>query len=60
LPGSYFLSVSLVEGPDTWVDFVEQAIEFKVVARDVYGFGKIPDPAHGFIYIDGDILVDAT
>ena len=59
LPGSYFLSVSLVEGPGTWVDFVEQAIEFKVVARDVYGFGKIPDPAHGFIYIDGDILVDA-
>lgn len=59
LPGSYFLSISLVESPDRWIDFVEQAIEFTVTASDVYVSGRIPDAMHGVVYVNGDISVDA-
>lgn len=60
LPGSYFLSISLVEAPDKWIDFVEQAIEFTVTASDVYLSGRIPDAMHGVVYVNGDISVDAS
>ncbi|MBI3852529.1 MAG: ABC transporter ATP-binding protein [Verrucomicrobia bacterium] len=60
LPGSYFLSVSLMEDVHAWVDFVEQALAFTVEPADVYGTGRIPQSNHGAIYINGDILVEPT
>ena len=55
LPGTYFISVSLMEGLHTYVDFVEQAAEFTVEAADVYGSGRIPQPNHGSVFVDGEI-----
>ena len=58
MPGRYHLSVSIVEAPGTWVDFVEHAKTFEVVASDVYGSGRVPEPEQGSVFVDGEILVE--
>lgn len=58
LPGTYFLSVSLVEDQVIWVDFVEQAIAFEVKPSDVFGSGKIPEKNQGIVFIKGEIFVN--
>lgn len=55
LPGTYFVSLSLVEDNNTWVDFVERAIAFQVQPADVYGSGNIPHSTHGVVYVNGHI-----
>jgi lipopolysaccharide transport system ATP-binding protein len=55
LPGNYFISASIMEGLHTYVDFVEQAAEFSVDGADVYGSGRIPQPNHGSVFVDGEI-----
>jgi lipopolysaccharide transport system ATP-binding protein len=48
-PGRYFLSpaVASQRGLD---DFVEQAIPFEVVPKDVFGSGKTPNPQQGCFF----------
>ena len=60
LPGTYFVSISIVEQEKMWIDFIEQAISFEVQPNDVYKTGKIPDRNQGIIYIENSkILVNS-
>lgn len=55
LPGTYFVSLSLVENQVSFIDFVEQAIAIEVGPADVYQSGKIPERNQGVIFIDGTV-----
>ena len=59
LPGTYYISISLVENQNDWIDFVEQALAISVEATNVYSSGKIPDKTQGIVYIPGQINVIA-
>jgi len=41
VPGSYLVSLSIVDSCVEWIDYIERAISFNVVANDVYGTGKL-------------------
>jgi lipopolysaccharide transport system ATP-binding protein len=60
LPGTYFISISLVENQIEWVDSIDQAISFNVLPSDIYGSGKIPERGQGIINIPGEIIVSST
>ena len=55
LPGTYYVSISLVENERFWIDFVERAIKFTIYATDIYGTGRIPERSHGFVYVNGAV-----
>jgi lipopolysaccharide transport system ATP-binding protein len=55
MPGTYFVTPSLVEDQSEWVDCVKQAISFEVHPFDVFGSGKIPESTQGYIYLDGEV-----
>ena len=55
LPGTYFISLSLVENQQEWIDFVEQALAFHVQPADTYGSGKIPERTQGVVFVPGQI-----
>lgn len=57
LPDSYWVSISIVDNNRTWIDYLERAIGFSVVADDVYGSGQIPTRAQGAVYVRGDVYV---
>jgi lipopolysaccharide transport system ATP-binding protein len=60
LPGSYYVTVSLNDQLRSWIDFVEQAVNFNVESNDVYGSGAIPQPSHGVVFVDGEIQVNRS
>ena len=55
LPGNYFVSVSVVEDGNTWVDYVERAFSFNVVAADVFGTGRMLEATQGIVYPRGRV-----
>ncbi|MGG6239887.1 ABC transporter ATP-binding protein [Nodosilinea sp. AN01ver1] len=57
MPGKYYINISIVENQSEWVDFIERAIGFEIIPKDVFGSGKIPDSSHGLIFLDGEISV---
>jgi lipopolysaccharide transport system ATP-binding protein len=58
IPGSYFLTISLVENQVEWIDCIEKAIEFEVSPADVFGSGKIPDASQGLVFCPGKIFIE--
>lgn len=57
LPGTYFISLSLVENENEWIDFVGQALVFHVLPADIFESGKIQDRTHGVVFVAGQIAV---
>jgi lipopolysaccharide transport system ATP-binding protein len=57
IKGFYFVSISIVSNQTEWVDFVEQAISFEVVANDIYKTGKLITSSQGIVYLKGNIKV---
>jgi len=57
LPGSYYLTVSIVSGGIEWIDFLPQAINFFVEPADIYGTGKLPVNSQGVISVKGEIFI---
>lgn len=57
LPDNYWVSISIVDNNRTWIDYLERAIGFSIVADDVYGSGQIPTSSQGMVYIHGDVFV---
>ncbi|MCL4135071.1 UNVERIFIED_CONTAM: hypothetical protein GTU68_000436 [Idotea baltica] len=60
IPGSYRLTVSLVQDQSEWIDFIEQALSFTVEPSDVYGTGKMPKPSRGLVYARGKVGLRET
>ena len=60
LPGTYRISLSLVEDQCEWVDFVERAITFTVQPFDVYGSGKLFEPGQGVVFVRGRVSIEPT
>jgi lipopolysaccharide transport system ATP-binding protein len=59
LPGVYYISLSLVQNQNEWIDYIEQALSFTVLPDDVYGTGKMWEKSQGLIYTHGNISVRA-
>ena len=57
LPGTYFVTVDLVEDDREWVDSVERSLAIDVLPADVYGSGKVPSATHGVVWTRGQISV---
>jgi len=55
LPGTYFVSISLVENEREWVDFVERAITFQVQPSNVFGSTRMLDRSQGIVYVPGEV-----
>jgi lipopolysaccharide transport system ATP-binding protein len=55
LPGSYYVSLSVVEDGQTWIDYVERAFSFSVVAADVFGTGRMLESSQGIVYARGRV-----
>ncbi|MFM6622902.1 MAG: ABC transporter ATP-binding protein, partial [Dolichospermum sp.] len=51
LPGTYFVSISIVEDEKRWIDCVEQSISFDIQPNNVYKTGKIPERTQGVVYL---------
>jgi lipopolysaccharide transport system ATP-binding protein len=57
LPGTYYVTISIVRREIDWVDKVEQAVQFTVDERDIYGTGKLPTAEQGIIFQRAEISV---
>ena len=57
VPGTYFVNLAVMEGPQVCVDYVGQALAFHVQPAEVEGFSKIPDNAVGVVMVPGQITV---
>jgi lipopolysaccharide transport system ATP-binding protein len=57
LPGTYFLSFSIVDGKTGWVDYVERAMLLEVLENDVFGTGKMYEKTQGLIYTRSKIEI---
>lgn len=55
MPGTYYLSLALVQSQTEWIDFVERAYSFTVVENDVFKTGKVWDKSQGIIYQHGSV-----
>lgn len=51
VPGSYLLSLSIVDNQVEWIDYIERALSFEIVAEDVYGTGKLFERSQGVIFV---------
>lgn len=60
LPGKYFVSLSIVENHNVFIDFVERAMHFNVVENDVFGTGTIPQNSQGMTFVKGRVAVRAS
>jgi lipopolysaccharide transport system ATP-binding protein len=57
LPGTYFVTFSIVRREVEWVDKVERALQFSVLERDIYGTGKLPTGDQGLVFQRARITV---
>lgn len=57
LPGDYFVSFSIVEDNNEWIDFIERALPIQVIASDIYGTGRILEPSQGIVFTRGNIEI---
>lgn len=57
LPGEYLVSLSIVDSQVEWIDFVERAISFEVLANDVYGTGKIFERSQGVVFTRSQVNI---
>jgi len=60
LPGNYLISFAIVEMETIFIDYIERAMNFTVIANDIFGSGKILEPSQGIIYTRGEITVKGT
>lgn len=57
LPGTYHVTLCIARREIDFVDYVEHALQFAVLERDLYGSGKSPSPDEGVIYQRAHISV---
>jgi lipopolysaccharide transport system ATP-binding protein len=57
MDGDYYISLSVVSNQNEWIDYIAQAISFKIEPKDIYGTGKIIENSQGLIYLHGDISI---
>lgn len=57
VPGSYLVSLSIVDSCVEWIDYIERAISFNVVANDVYGTGKLFEKTQGVVFVKACVNV---
>jgi lipopolysaccharide transport system ATP-binding protein len=57
LPGKYFVSLSIVEKNNIFIDYTERALHFNIVENDVFGTGNIPQSSQGITYVKGIVTV---
>jgi lipopolysaccharide transport system ATP-binding protein len=57
-PGRYHVSLSLVEGQRTFLDYIERIISFDVEPADVFGSGKIYEPSQGLFYVPAQMVME--
>lgn len=50
MPGTYSLDLYLGDNPYVDIDIIYDAISFEVLPADVFGTGKLPEPAWGLIF----------
>jgi Wzt C-terminal domain len=57
LPGTYFVTFTIVRSEVEWVDKIERALQFSVLERDIYGTGKLPTSDQGLVFQRAQITV---
>jgi hypothetical protein len=57
LPGKYFVSLSIVENHNIFIDFAERVLCFNVVENDVFGTGIIPQNSQGITFVKGSVSI---
>lgn len=57
MEGEYWLSLSVVEDQNEWVDFLERVYRIRVLPGDVFGTGRIPARAQGLVYVPGSVEI---
>jgi lipopolysaccharide transport system ATP-binding protein len=60
LPGTYLASISLMEMQSTFVDYIERALRFTVVANDVFGTGRMLESSQGVVYARGRVRLEGV
>jgi lipopolysaccharide transport system ATP-binding protein len=58
LPGNYYVSLSIVQDQNTWIDYVERAFKFSVIPSDVFGSGRMLERSQGVVYVKGKVYVE--
>lgn len=57
MPGTYLVSLAIVDNQIEWVDYVERAVSFEVLPDDIYGTGKLYDRSQGIVFTHSIISV---
>lgn len=57
LEGTHYVSISIVANQVEWIDYIEQAISFEIISKDVYNSGKLINSNQGKIFIHGNIEI---
>ncbi|MBW1899895.1 MAG: Wzt carbohydrate-binding domain-containing protein [Deltaproteobacteria bacterium] len=57
-PGSYFVSIAIVEDQRVIIDYIERIMEFRIEAVDVFKSGKTFDSSQGIIFVPAKIVLE--
>jgi lipopolysaccharide transport system ATP-binding protein len=60
VPGVYYVTLIVATGSLEYLDRIDQAIQLRVEASDVFGTGHAPRPGHGIFYQDASWHLDAV
>ena len=56
-PGTYYVSISIVEDQKVIVDYIERILIFELEAADVYKSGKVFDSSQGIFFVPAKLIV---
>ena len=56
-PGTYYISISVVEDQKVIIDYIERILIFELEAADVYKSGKVFDSSQGIFFVPAKLIV---
>ena len=56
-PGTYYISISIVEDQKEIIDYIERILIFELEAADVYKSGKVFDSSQGIFFVPAKLIV---
>ena len=56
-PGTYYVSISIVEDQKVIIDYIERILVFELEAADVFKSGKVFDSSQGIFFVPARLIV---
>jgi lipopolysaccharide transport system ATP-binding protein len=56
-PGTYYVSISIVENQKLIIDYIERILMFEIEAVDVFKSGKVFDSSQGIFFLPAKLIV---